>query len=107
MFFSEFCYIYFRFLKLIDFLVDFFEFRIISCPEIPAVGHISNLLKEIFIDIDFLADLVKFAKEQPLPLENDQSLGQCIDFVRETKPRKEPEPVQPEKVENVEQNIVK
>lgn len=54
-----------------------------------------------------LADLVKFAKEQPLPLENDQSLGQCIDFVRETKPRKEPEHVQPEKVENVEQNIVK
>jgi hypothetical protein len=54
-----------------------------------------------------LADLVKFAKEQPLPLENDQSLGQCIDFVRETKPRKEQEPIQPEKVENVEQNILK
>lgn len=54
-----------------------------------------------------LADLVKFAKEQPLPLENDQSLNQCIEFVRETRPRKEPEPVQPQKVENVEQNIVK
>jgi hypothetical protein len=54
-----------------------------------------------------LADLVKFAKEQPLPLENDLSLGQCIDFVRETKPHKEAEPLQPEKVENVEQNIVK
>jgi hypothetical protein len=54
-----------------------------------------------------LADLVKFAKEQPLPLENDQSLDQCIGFVRETKPRKEPEPVQPEKVENVEQKIVR
>jgi len=35
-----------------------------------------------------LADLVKFAKEQPLPLENDQSLNQCIDFVRETRPPK-------------------
>ena len=54
-----------------------------------------------------LADLVKFAKEQPLPLENDQSLSQCIDFVRETKPRKEPEPIQTEKNENVEQNSVK
>jgi hypothetical protein len=54
-----------------------------------------------------LADLVKFAKEQPLPLENDLSLTQCVDFVRETRPRKEPGPVQPEKVENVEQNIVK
>jgi hypothetical protein len=54
-----------------------------------------------------LADLVKFAREQPLPLENDLSLSQCIDFVRETKPHKEAEPLQPEKVENVEQNIVK
>jgi hypothetical protein len=54
-----------------------------------------------------LADLVKFAKEQPLPLENDQSLSQCVDFVRETKPRKEAELVQPVKVEDVEQNIEK
>jgi len=54
-----------------------------------------------------LADLVKFAKEQPLPLENDQSLSQCIDFVSETKPRKEPELLQPGNVEHVEQNIVK
>jgi hypothetical protein len=54
-----------------------------------------------------LADLVKFAKEQPLPLENDQSLSQCVDFVRETRPRKESEPMLAEKMENVEQNIVK
>ena len=54
-----------------------------------------------------LADLVKFAKEQPLPLENDLSLNQCVDFVRETRPRKEAEPMQVEVVENVEQNIVK
>ena len=54
-----------------------------------------------------LADLVKFAKEQPLPLENDLSFSHCIDFVRETKPRKEAEFLQPEKVEHVEQNIVK
>ena len=33
-----------------------------------------------------LADLVKFAKAQPTPLENDLSLDHCIDFVKETKP---------------------
>jgi len=36
-----------------------------------------------------LADLVKFAKEQPLPLENEQSYTQCVDFVRETRPKKD------------------
>ena len=37
-----------------------------------------------------LADLVKFAKEQPLPVENDISLNNCIDFVKETRPVPEP-----------------
>jgi len=32
-----------------------------------------------------LADLVKFAKAKPTPLENDLSLNHCIDFVNETK----------------------
>ena len=32
-----------------------------------------------------LADLVKFAKVKPSPLENDTSLNYCIDFVNETK----------------------
>lgn len=32
-----------------------------------------------------LADLVKFAKAKPTPLENDVSLNNCIDFVEETK----------------------
>lgn len=36
-----------------------------------------------------LADLVKFAKVQPLPLENDVSLNHCVDFVRETKQHKD------------------
>jgi len=36
-----------------------------------------------------LADLVKFAKEQPLPLENEQSLSQCVEFVRETRPARD------------------
>jgi len=54
-----------------------------------------------------LADLVKFAKEQPLPLENDLSLSQCMDFLRETKPQKDSAPMQPEQDDNVGQNIVK
>ncbi len=54
-----------------------------------------------------LADMVKFAKEQPLPLENDLSLNQCIDFVRETKPGKDLEPADTEKTEHIEQHIVK
>ena len=40
-----------------------------------------------------LADLVKFAKEQPLPVENDLSLNNCMDFVRETRPARTSEPV--------------
>jgi hypothetical protein len=33
-----------------------------------------------------LADLVKFAKAHPTPLENDLCLSHCEDFVRETRP---------------------
>lgn len=43
-----------------------------------ALGKIKDVLQ--------LADLVKFAKAQPTPLENDLSLSHCIDFVKETKP---------------------
>lgn len=32
-----------------------------------------------------LADLVKFAKAKPTPLENDLCLNHCVDFVQETK----------------------
>lgn len=44
-----------------------------------------------------LADLVKFAKEQPLPVDNDMSLGHCIDFVRETRPARSTDQVNPVK----------
>lgn len=50
-----------------------------------------------------LADLVKFAKMQPLPLEHDVSLNHCVDFVRETKPRKDEEPVNDRSGSDVEQ----
>jgi hypothetical protein len=37
-----------------------------------------------------MADLVKFAKEQPLPYENEQSMDDSIAFVRNTTPVVEP-----------------
>lgn len=43
-----------------------------------AVGELARTL--------ILADLVKFAKEQPLPVDNDNSLLRGIDFVNKTKP---------------------
>jgi LPXTG-motif cell wall-anchored protein len=42
--------------------------------------RLKNKLKQTLM----LADLVKFAKEKPLPLENDKSLNNSIDFVKET-----------------------
>ena len=37
-----------------------------------------------------LADLVKFAKAHPTPLENDVCLNHCVDFINETKPAPAP-----------------
>lgn len=50
---------------------------------------INDTAREKFHQTLLLADLVKFAKAQPLPLENDTSMEHCVDFVRETKPSKE------------------
>jgi hypothetical protein len=38
-----------------------------------------------------LADLTKFAKEKPLPIENEQSMDKAIDFILKTKQEKAPE----------------
>ncbi len=47
-----------------------------------------------------LADLVKFAKAHPGPLENDLCISHCVDFVKETKPVPVPKSMDtPEKVE--------
>ena len=46
-------------------------------------------IRKILKDTLVLADLVKFAKAQPLPLENEQSLNQSIEFVKATKPAAE------------------
>jgi hypothetical protein len=38
-----------------------------------------------------LADLTKFAKEKPLPIENEQSMNKAIDFILKTKQEKAPD----------------
>ncbi|MDB5158655.1 MAG: hypothetical protein JWR50_3362 [Mucilaginibacter sp.] len=43
-------------------------------------GEYSNMLQQILV----MADLVKFAKEKPLPVENEQSLDNAIEFVLKT-----------------------
>ncbi|NTV82670.1 MAG: hypothetical protein HGA23_00035 [Bacteroidales bacterium] len=69
--------------------------------------EVSATSREKLNQVLILADLVKFAKEQPLPLENEQSMIQCVDFVRETKPGKGPEAGPAQQNDNVEQQIVK
>lgn len=48
-----------------------------------------------------LADLVKFARHQPLPDENSRSMGQARSFVENTKPIPDKEPEK----ETIEQNV--
>jgi len=50
-------------------------------------------LKQVLV----LADLVKFAKEQPLPMENESSLTNAYDFVNGTKREETPESAKPSK----------
>jgi hypothetical protein len=52
--------------------------------DMPANGR--NSLKQILT----LADLVKFAKETPLPAENEQMMEDAIDFIRQTKEELQP-----------------
>jgi len=47
--------------------------------------HIAGENWEKLREILLLADLVKFAKEKPLPAENDQSMDYAVDFVSNTK----------------------
>lgn len=46
---------------------------------------VNNEVHEKLANVLQLADLVKFAKSQPTPLENDLGLSHCVDFVNETK----------------------
>ena len=54
-----------------------------------------------------LADLVKFAKEQPLPLDNDNSMSFCVDFVNETKVQPEVKEAAMDPEEEIKDNIEK
>jgi hypothetical protein len=63
--------------------------------------------REKLMNVLTLADLVKFAKEQPLPLENDRSLNECMEFVRETKPGRDVETATVGQSVIVEQNKTK
>jgi hypothetical protein len=54
-----------------------------------------------------LADLVKFAREKPLPLDNDSCMNNSISFVRETKSDREIEEVMEKiRIENGEETSV-
>jgi hypothetical protein len=47
-------------------------------------AEISKIARDRLIRIFYMADLVKFAKAQPLPSEHDHSLEEAVAFVRET-----------------------
>jgi len=52
-------------------------------------AELKNKLKQVLV----LADLVKFAKEQPLPKENEDSFNTAVEFVKNTvKPKENNKP---------------
>ncbi len=78
-----------------DIMRDYFARRFrFDAREMTTGEIIQNLKKEPAVNKEALskvqsafelADLVKFAKLNPSPLENDTSLNYCVDFVNETK----------------------
>lgn len=80
--------------QLTDITRDYIEKRfLIDAPEM-TTDEILEVLKEKRLNAEVsdklksalkLADLVKFAKAKPTPLENDVCLNHCVDFVKETK----------------------
>ena len=80
---------------LTDIAREYFEGRFhfdameMTSDEIMTVLKKKPVNKEIYEkmgNVLQLADLVKYAKANPMPLENDQCLNHCVDFVKETKP---------------------
>jgi hypothetical protein len=72
----------------------FEELRLAKVSHEMTTDEILEALKEKHINTEVsdklksalrLADLVKFAKAKPTPLENDVCLNHCVDFVKETK----------------------
>jgi hypothetical protein len=59
------------------------------------IADVDETLKNKLRQTLVLADLVKFAKEQPIAAENEMSLANAFDFVKGSIPvKKEPEPAQ-------------
>ncbi|QKJ28684.1 hypothetical protein HQ865_02555 [Mucilaginibacter mali] len=80
--------------ELTDIIRDYLEHRYVIKTHEKTSDEIFESLKYIDIDqenrnllrqILLLADMVKFAKEQPLPPENEQSMDNAIAFVNKTK----------------------
>jgi hypothetical protein len=67
--------------------------------------EVSDSSRDKLFRVLSLADLVKFAKEQPLPMENENCMNQSIEFVRETRPHKEILSEEADQKQNVEQPI--
>jgi hypothetical protein len=69
--------------------------------------NIHDASREKLNKILVLADLVKFAKEVPEPVENEQSINQCEEFVRDTKPVEDLRSAAGPRDESVQQENVK
>ncbi|GIV43269.1 MAG: hypothetical protein KatS3mg035_0392 [Bacteroidia bacterium] len=60
---------------------------------------LSNELREKLQQLLSLSDLVKFAKAQPLPQENELSMQNAIDFIQQTKAEELKEAIQEQEVQ--------
>ena len=65
-----------------------------------------NLLDEMLKDLLELADLVKFAKEDPLPVDNQTNLNNAHIFVQKTYPLFYTEPLVKEHSEKKEEELI-
>ncbi|MES2425933.1 MAG: hypothetical protein V4560_03130 [Bacteroidota bacterium] len=86
--------------ELTDILRDYLEKRYnIQAQEqttdeiVAALKHrdLANEYRDSLQQLLVLADLTKFAKEKPLPIENEQSMDKAIYFILKTKEEKAPE----------------
>jgi hypothetical protein len=82
------------YIELTDILRDYLEKRYHIQAHEQTTDEILSALKDHVIPADArnslkqlltLADLVKFAKEQPSPAQNEQSMEDAIDFIRQAK----------------------
>ena len=67
---------------------------------------INEAMKGKLMEIMVLADLVKFAKENPLPEDHEFCFNASIDFIKETTPVNEPEKKEAAGNQNAELNTL-